>query len=121
MGSQNSSQFTTGDATTGDARHSKKINSVRAPAEDVRVVLLEAPDAREALERAAELVAVQHAKVGHADGKLAVAAQPVPKHQAVPCARMQRHIVSHAVFACAQPRCVQLKACPAIRCGNASN
>lgn len=49
------------------------------------IILLEAADAREPLESAAVLVAVQHAEIGHADGQLAVAAQPVPKHQAVPC------------------------------------
>jgi hypothetical protein len=56
-----------------------------APAEDMCVILLEAPHARQPLESATVLVAVQHAKVGHADGQLPVAAQPVPKHQAVPC------------------------------------
>mmetsp|Transcript_2393 Transcript_2393/g.7077 ORF Transcript_2393/g.7077 Transcript_2393/m.7077 type:complete len:787 (+) Transcript_2393:404-2764(+) len=53
------------------------------PAEDVRVVLLEPPHAGEARQRAVRLVAVQHPKVGHADGQLAVAAQPVAEHEAV--------------------------------------
>lgn len=39
-------------------------------AEDMRVVLLEAPHAREAGERAAELVAVQHAEVRQAQRQL---------------------------------------------------
>lgn len=49
----------------------------------------EAAHARKALQGAAEFVAVQHAKVGHTDWQLPVAAQPVPKHQAVPCAQAQ--------------------------------
>jgi len=56
-----------------------------APAEDVRIVLLEAAHAREPRQRAAELVAVQHAKVREPDGQLAVRARAVRKHEAVPC------------------------------------
>ena len=59
------------------------------PAEDVRVVLLEAAHAREAGQGAAELVAVQHAKVCQAHGQLAVRARAVPEHQAVPCMRLR--------------------------------
>eukprot|EP00053_Salpingoeca_punica_P013384 m.120929 g.120929 ORF g.120929 m.120929 type:complete len:748 (-) comp16189_c0_seq1:23-2266(-) len=52
-------------------------------AEDVCVVLLEAADAGEAGEGARELVAVQHAKVGEANGQLLVRADAVAEHQAV--------------------------------------
>jgi hypothetical protein len=53
------------------------ITHLVGPAEDVRVVLLEAPDAREAVQGPRELVAVQHAKVGEAEGELAVGAGAV--------------------------------------------
>mmetsp|Transcript_24387 Transcript_24387/g.77250 ORF Transcript_24387/g.77250 Transcript_24387/m.77250 type:complete len:588 (-) Transcript_24387:95-1858(-) len=56
---------------------------LRDHAKDVRVVLLEAAHAREAGERARELVAVQHAEVGHAEGQLAVGALAVLEHEAV--------------------------------------
>mmetsp|Transcript_36730 Transcript_36730/g.118502 ORF Transcript_36730/g.118502 Transcript_36730/m.118502 type:complete len:471 (-) Transcript_36730:417-1829(-) len=56
---------------------------LRDHAEDVPVVLLEAAHAREAGERARELVAVQHAEVGHAEGQLAVGALAVLEHEAV--------------------------------------
>lgn len=52
-------------------------------AEDVGVVLLEPPDAGEAVQGARELVAVQDAKVGKADGQLAVGAVAVGEHEAV--------------------------------------
>mmetsp|Transcript_36162 Transcript_36162/g.70286 ORF Transcript_36162/g.70286 Transcript_36162/m.70286 type:complete len:649 (+) Transcript_36162:65-2011(+) len=52
-------------------------------AEDVRVVLLEPPDAREARERAGGLVAVQHAEVGEAHREVLVRAGLVLEHQAV--------------------------------------
>ena len=45
---------------------------LRDGAEDVPIVLLEAADAREAGERARDLVAVEHAEVADAYGKLAV-------------------------------------------------
>mmetsp|Transcript_8779 Transcript_8779/g.18552 ORF Transcript_8779/g.18552 Transcript_8779/m.18552 type:complete len:735 (+) Transcript_8779:385-2589(+) len=53
------------------------------PAEDVGVVLLEAPDAREAREGAGELVAVQDAEIGVADGEVAVGADRGAEHEAV--------------------------------------
>ena len=49
----------------------------------MRVVLLEAANAGEAREGARELVAVQHAKVGHAQRQLAVRARAHVKHDAV--------------------------------------
>ena len=52
-------------------------------AEDVRVVLLEAAHAGQARERAAELVAVEHAKVGHAEGQVSVAAGAGGEEEAV--------------------------------------
>ena len=55
------------------------------PAEDVGIVLLEAPHPREAGQRAAELVAMQHAKVCVSQRQLPVRALAVPKHHAVPC------------------------------------
>ena len=59
------------------------------PAEDVGVVLLEAAHAREAGQRAAELVAVQHAKVRVPQRQLPIRALAVPKHHAVPCTDIQ--------------------------------
>ena len=59
------------------------------PAEDVGVVLLEAPHAREAGQGAAELVAVQHAKVRVPQRQLPVRALAVPEHHAVPCTSVQ--------------------------------
>mmetsp|Transcript_47664 Transcript_47664/g.158892 ORF Transcript_47664/g.158892 Transcript_47664/m.158892 type:complete len:471 (-) Transcript_47664:421-1833(-) len=56
---------------------------LRDHAKDVRVVLLEAAHAREAGERARELVAVQHAEVGHAEGQLAVGALAVLEEHAM--------------------------------------
>ena len=50
------------------------------------VILLEASHAGEPLECAAVLIAVEDTEIGHADRQLSVAAQPVPKHEAVPCA-----------------------------------
>jgi hypothetical protein len=52
-------------------------------AEDVAVVLLEAAHAREARERAGELVPVEHAEVGKAQRQLAVRALAVLEHEAV--------------------------------------
>mmetsp|Transcript_6588 Transcript_6588/g.15853 ORF Transcript_6588/g.15853 Transcript_6588/m.15853 type:complete len:566 (+) Transcript_6588:515-2212(+) len=54
------------------------------PAEDVRVVLLKPPNPGEPVEGAAVLVAVEHAKVGHADGELAVGARAAVEDDAVP-------------------------------------
>eukprot|EP01136_Pigoraptor_vietnamica_P037807 Opistho-1_new@106270 len=51
--------------------------------ENVRVVLLEAPHAREARERTRQLVAMEDAKVGHAEGQLLVRPHAVVEHQAV--------------------------------------
>ena len=53
-------------------------------AEDVRVVLLESAHASETVQRAAELVAVEHAKVGEPHGQLAEGSLAVAKHHAVP-------------------------------------
>ena len=49
----------------------------------MRVVLLEAAHAGQARERAAELVAVEHAKVGHAEGQVSVAAGAGGEEEAV--------------------------------------
>lgn len=59
------------------------------PAEDVGIILLEAPDACEAVQGAAELVSVQHAELGHAHWQLPVASPRVVEDQAVPCRRMR--------------------------------
>lgn len=66
-------------------------------AEDVGVVLLEAADAGEAGEGAAELVAVEDAEVGVADGEDVVGAGLVGVHEAVPGAvhRLQRKLLLH--------------------------
>ena len=63
------------------------------PAEDVRVVLLEAAHARQTVQRARQLIAVQHAKVGEAQGQLyesnrqetvtSVAVERMLEHEAV--------------------------------------
>lgn len=62
-------------------------------AEDVGVVLLEAADAGQARQSPRQLVAVQDAKVGHAQRQLPPGARPVIKHQAA--GRQDRRIVSH--------------------------
>ena len=54
-----------------------------AAAEDVRVVLHEAPHARKPRQRAAELVAVKHAELGEAQRHLAVGAPLGAEHEAV--------------------------------------
>jgi len=50
-------------------------------AEDVGVVLLEAADADEARQGSRQLVPVQDAEVGHANGQLSPGARPVIEHQ----------------------------------------
>ena len=52
-------------------------------AEDVRVVLREHPHAQQAVERAGQLVAVQHARLGHPQRQLAVAVGAVGVERAV--------------------------------------
>ena len=49
--------------------------------EDVRVVLGEAADAEEAVQRAGELVAVDYAQLGHADGQVTVGVRLALVHQ----------------------------------------
>lgn len=47
------------------------------------IVLLKAPDACQPRQRPAKFIAMQHAKVAHAQGELAVAALAMRKHDAV--------------------------------------
>ena len=49
------------------------------------IILLEAPHAREAVQRTAELIAVQHAKVRKPQRQLPVATPCVVEQEAVPC------------------------------------
>ena len=50
-------------------------------AEDVSIVLLEAADTSEASQGSRQLIPVQDAKVGHANGQFSPGARPVIKHQ----------------------------------------
>mmetsp|Transcript_5067 Transcript_5067/g.9371 ORF Transcript_5067/g.9371 Transcript_5067/m.9371 type:complete len:558 (-) Transcript_5067:471-2144(-) len=59
------------------------LHDLVGAAEDVGVVLLEATDASESLESAAELVAVEDAKVGETKGEFAVGADAVAEHEAM--------------------------------------
>ena len=72
------------------------------PAEDVGVVLLEAAHAREAGQCAAELVAVQHAKVRVAQRQLPVRPLAVLEHHAVPCSVQQHIMQEQHVGQCAE-------------------
>lgn len=61
-------------------------------AEDMSIVLLEAADTGEASEGSRQLVPVQDAKVGHANGQLSPGAWPVIKHQAVAKQKVKKNL-----------------------------
>ena len=69
---------------------------MHVPAENMRIVLLEAAHTGQAVQSAAELVAMQHAEVRHSDGQLPVGACAVPKHHAVPCIAQESGVMPSA-------------------------